>query len=255
VPEKVPFSQVGEVLSQKYKGAIGRGLSEENLRFLAGKAFRNPNLQDWPNQLLSWSLFSKEPLPDRSFTFWEWFYAILKVTREHLRGLWNDGSVMGFVWRRQAEEMLSKRSSGTFLLRYSDSELGGVTVAWIAEGQEGNETYMLQPFTSRDFQIRGLADRINDLKHLTYLYPDIPKDQAFSKYYTPFNDSQPSSSNGYVKPVLVTFIPGWSGNSPFDSYPNTPQSVLHNPHSPSDGSLSYHDNPSIQSASNDCAMK
>lgn len=126
-----------------------------------------------------------------------------------MRGLWNDGSIMGFVWRRQAEEMLSKRCSGTFLLRYSDSELGGVTVAWIAEGQEGNETYMLQPFTSRDFQIRGLADRINDLKHLTYLYPDVPKDQAFSKYYTPFNENQPSSStNGYVKPVLVTFIPG-----------------------------------------------
>ncbi|XP_054161736.1 signal transducer and activator of transcription 5B-like [Oppia nitens] len=252
VPEKVPFSQVGEVLSQKFKGAVGRGLSDDNLRFLAGKAFRNPNLQDWQNQLLSWSLFSKEPLPDRSFTFWEWFYAILKVTREHLRGLWNDGSIMGFVWRRQAEEMLSKKPSGTFLLRFSDSELGGVTVAWIAEGQEGNETYMLQPFTSRDFQIRGLADRINDLKHLTYLYPDIPKDQAFSKYYTPFNDSQPSSSNGYVKPVLVTFIPGWSGNGPYDSYPNTPQSALHNPHSPSD--VSYHDNPSVQSSSNDCAL-
>jgi len=205
--------------------------------------------------LLSWSLFSKETLPDRSFTFWEWFYAILKVTREHLRGLWNDGSVMGFVWRRQAEEMLSKRSSGSFLLRYSDSELGGVTVAWIAEGQEGNETYMLQPFTSRDFQIRGLADRINDLKHLTYLYPDIPKDQAFSKYYTPFNDTQPASAtNGYVKPLLVTFIPGWPANGPFDSYPNTPQSALHNPHSPSDGSLSYHDNPSVQSSSNDCPM-
>lgn len=45
---------------------------------------------------------------------------------------------------------------------------------------------MLQPFTSKDFAIRSLADRVFDLQHLLYLYPDISKDQAFSKYYTPF---------------------------------------------------------------------
>lgn len=45
---------------------------------------------------------------------------------------------------------------------------------------------MLQPFTSKDFAIRSLADRIVDLNHLVYLYPDICKDNAFGKYYTPF---------------------------------------------------------------------
>lgn len=45
---------------------------------------------------------------------------------------------------------------------------------------------MLQPFTSKDFTIRTLADRIADLTHLLYLYPDRPKDEAFNKYYTPF---------------------------------------------------------------------
>lgn len=40
---------------------------------------------------ITWSQFCKEPLPERSFTFWEWFYAIMKITREHLRNLWNDG--------------------------------------------------------------------------------------------------------------------------------------------------------------------
>lgn len=50
-----------------------------------------------------------------------------------------------------------------------------------------NEVFMLQPFTSKDFAIRCLADRVNDLQYLLYLYPDYTKDQAFSKYYTPFN--------------------------------------------------------------------
>lgn len=46
---------------------------------------------------------------------------------------------------------------------------------------------MLQPFTSKDFAIRSLADRIADLAHLVSLYPDICKDHAFGKYYTPFS--------------------------------------------------------------------
>lgn len=49
------------------------------------------------------------------------------------------------------------------------------------------EVFMLQPFTSKDFAIRSLADRASDLQHLLYLYPDLSKDQAFSKYYTPFS--------------------------------------------------------------------
>lgn len=52
--------------------------------------------------------------------------------------------------------------------------------------KEQTEVFMLQPFTSKDFAIRSLADRVSDLSHLLYLFPDITKDQAFSKYYTPF---------------------------------------------------------------------
>ena len=85
--------------------------------------------------MLTWSQFCKEPLPDKNFTFWEWFYAIMKLTREHLRGPWVDGSILGFVGRNQAEDMLSQCLSGTFLLRFSDSEMGGVTIAWVHTGQ------------------------------------------------------------------------------------------------------------------------
>ena len=42
----------------------------------------------------------------------------------------------------------------------------------------------LSPFNSKDFKSRGLADRIKDLPSLVALYPDIPKHQAFGKYYT-----------------------------------------------------------------------
>lgn len=48
----------------------------------------------------------------------------MKVTREHLRGPWNDGSIVGFIHKRTAEDLLLKCNRGTFLLRFSDSELG-----------------------------------------------------------------------------------------------------------------------------------
>lgn len=174
VPERVPWSQMAHILSTKFHSVTGRALSESNLHFLATKAFRNPNLgHDFRDHKLSWALFCKEPLPDRNFTFWEWFYAIMKVTKEHLRPLWTDGVVWGFVSRREAEDMLLKKPNGTFLLRFSDSELGGVSIAWVAENESGNkEILMVQPFTAKDFQIRSLADRISDL-HVSYLFYDI----------------------------------------------------------------------------------
>ncbi|KAG1687688.1 Signal transducer and activator of transcription 5B [Nymphon striatum] len=263
VPEKVAWGRVAEALKCKFRSACGGELSEDNIRYLAGKAFRKPEvfgiiffgndcsttddqMQDYTNMMLSWQLFCKEPLPERNFTFWEWFYAIMKVTREHLRNLWNDGKITGFVSRARAQEMCQSQGSGSFLLRYSDSELGGITIAWVAD----DKFFMLQPFTIRDFTIRTLADRISDLKHLTHLYPGIPTDQAFSKYYTPFTDNQSTASNGYVKPLLVTQIPGLpSAGSSMGSYPNTPQ-MLHGPQSPDSVYLTS-DNQSVCSPSNE----
>jgi hypothetical protein len=41
--------------------------------------------------------------------------------------------IHGFVSKQQAQEWLMRSPSGTFLLRFSDSELGGITIAWVAE--------------------------------------------------------------------------------------------------------------------------
>lgn len=52
---------------------------------------------------------------------------------------------MGFVRKKQAEEMLAATSNGTFLLRFSDSELGGVTIAWVSCSEDSSEI-LLQYF-------------------------------------------------------------------------------------------------------------
>ncbi|XP_039762999.1 signal transducer and activator of transcription 5B isoform X3 [Pararge aegeria] len=229
VPDKVTWGQLAETLRIKFCSATGGDLSEDNLRFLGEKIFSlcsRTNLPINPMELngmtVSWTQFCKDALPERNFTFWEWFYMVVKVTRDYLRTLWCDRLIMGFIQKKQAEEMLGKCPPGTFLLRFSDSELGGITIAWTGEG---NEVFSLQPFTSRDLMLRSLADRILDLTQLQFLYPNIAKDEVFSKYYTkPENEML---KNGYVKPVLVTTLPPYMSGSPAyahspDSHRNTP---------------------------------
>jgi len=223
VPEKVSWGRVGEALNMKWKSACGAPLTDQNLHYLACKAFRNNNLpqsmDEINNLVLSWPLFCKEALPDRDFTFWEWFHRILLLTQQHLSKLWQKGFVMGFISKPLAEQMLLEKHSGTFLLRFSDSELGGVTIAYVRQPDmypgQNPSVFMVAPFTTRDLNQRCMADVIFDLTELTTLYPTIPKD-SFKDFVT---TKAPSSSSGYVNHNLVTRVEG--GGASFMS-PHTP---------------------------------
>ncbi|MED6285029.1 Signal transducer and activator of transcription 5A [Characodon lateralis] len=69
----------------------------------------------------------------------------------------------------------------------------------------------LMPYTTKDFSIRSLADRISDLNHLLFLYPDRPKDEVFSKYYTP---PLSKAVDGYVKPQIKQVVPDFATPNP-----------------------------------------
>lgn len=60
----------------------------------------------------------------------------------------------------------------------------------------------LMPFTTRDFSIRSLADRLGDLSYLIYVFPDRPKDEVYSKYYTPV-PCEPATGNNVR--ILIWF--------------------------------------------------
>ncbi|XP_078280920.1 signal transducer and activator of transcription 5B-like isoform X2 [Rhinoraja longicauda] len=211
VPDKVLWPQLCEALNMKFKAEVqsNRGLSEENLVFLAQKAFSSSAIHpdDYSNMTISWSQFNRESLPGRNFTFWQWFDGVMELTKKHLKPHWNDGAILGFVNKQQAQDMLLSKPNGTFLLRFSDSEIGGITIAWVADNPNKAGERMvwnLLPYTTKDFSIRSLADRISDLNHLLYLYPDRPKDDVFSKYYTP---PLSKAIDGYVKPQIKQVVP------------------------------------------------
>uniref|UniRef100_A0A8C3G3C5 Signal transducer and activator of transcription n=1 Tax=Cyclopterus lumpus TaxID=8103 RepID=A0A8C3G3C5_CYCLU len=208
VPDKVLWPQLCDAINMKYKAEVqsNRGLSEENLVFLAQKAFSSSsnNPEDYRNMTMTWSQFNRESLPGRNFTFWQWFDGVMELTKKHLKPHWNDGAILGFVNKQQAQDMLMSKPNGTFLLRFSDSEIGGITIAWVAENPNKRMVWNLMPYTTKDFSIRSLADRISDLNHLLFLYPDRPKDEVFSKYYTP---PLSKAVDGYVKPQIKQVVP------------------------------------------------
>jgi signal transducer and activator of transcription 5B len=225
VPDKVSWFQMAEALNMKWTSACGstRGLTEENFYFLATKAFRNPNLgkDDIKNLVISWSQFCREPLPDRNFTFWEWFYRVMNLTSLHMRGPWNEGLIMGFVSKHRAEELLLNCQAGTFLLRYSDSELGGVTIAYVRQDpMVGKLVQFVAPFVSKDLSQRSIADTIFDLQeNLTFLYPTFPSDLFKQFSSVAQKEMAPPASSGYVPHGLKIHV---QSLTPEFSNPNTP---------------------------------
>ncbi|GAB1296843.1 Signal transducer and activator of transcription 5B [Apodemus speciosus] len=210
------FAEPG--LNMKFKAEVqsNRGLTKENLVFLAQKLFNisSNHLEDYNGMSVSWSQFNRENLPGRNYTFWQWFDGVMEVLKKHLKPHWNDGAILGFVNKQQAHDLLINKPDGTFLLRFSDSEIGGITIAWKFDSQE-RMFWNLMPFTTRDFSIRSLADRLGDLNYLIYVFPDRPKDEVYSKYYTPVpcEPATAKAADGYVKPQIKQVVPEFANAS------------------------------------------
>ncbi|XP_052252498.1 signal transducer and activator of transcription 5B-like isoform X4 [Dreissena polymorpha] len=211
VPDSAPWIEVAKMLSTKFHQMTGRALTEDNLRYIGTKLFgQTGNMPPDPTKIqIRWHQFNRENLPGRNFTFWEWFWAVAKLVKEQLKSPWMDGLIIGFMDRQESNDMLLTKPNGTFLLRFSDTTLGGITIAWVANSNENvdRQVWNLAPFTIKDFAIRGLADRIKDLPALVNLYPDTPKNDAFAKYFTPATGLDPNQEqSGYVKSTLVLTV-------------------------------------------------
>ncbi|XP_041818389.1 signal transducer and activator of transcription 2 [Chelmon rostratus] len=184
------WPQFGEMLSWQFLSATKRGLNDAQLEMIANKLFGR--MQNYDNCTVAWSKFSKESTPD---TFWVWFDGILVMVKTYLEDLWRDGHIMGFVSKGKEKSLLKKKQRGTFLLRFSGSVIGGITFSWVETSITGEpDVKTVEPFTKvdlcqipfheiiRNFQILE-AENIPE-NPLLYLYPNIPKDEAFGKYYS-----------------------------------------------------------------------
>ncbi|KAJ8384108.1 hypothetical protein AAFF_G00208990 [Aldrovandia affinis] len=193
------WSQVSEVLSWQFSTLVGRGLNREQLSMLGDKLL-GPQASNNDCQV-TWSMFCKENLAGKSFSFWTWLDSILDLIKKHLRDIWVDGCIMGFVTKERAQALLKEGQVGTFLLRFSESHLGRITFSWLEQGDEGNATvHSVEPYTKHSLSVMSFADILREYRVITdgvltgnplkFLYPHVPFDDAFGKYGSPQRDEE-----------------------------------------------------------------
>ncbi|XP_041835046.1 signal transducer and activator of transcription 1a isoform X4 [Melanotaenia boesemani] len=220
-PPPAKWSQLSEVLSWQFSSVTKRGLNQEQLNMLAdkllgAKAQRNPEGQ------IPWTKFCKQSANEKAFPFWLWIEGILDLIKRHLLSLWNDGSIMGFISKEREKALLSDKCPGTFLLRFSESSReGAITFTWIEHDVHLKPLYhSVEPYTKKELSAVSLPDIIRTYKvmaaenipenPLRFLYPDIPKDKAFGKYYPKPSEAQEpmdvenADKSGYMKTELIS---------------------------------------------------
>lgn len=184
ISERMGWNVLAEMLNRKFRSMLlDRPLSAENLHFLGVKATRRNLPFPVPDaELVTRAQFCRDLIPARPFTFWEWFYAAVKVTRDFLKDIWNDGHMVGFVDKARAEQNLRQHSPGTFLLRFSDSQQGGITIAYVTN-EPSRRIQHINPFIGKD--AANAINAIRDLPQLKFVYPGVPKEEAFGRHFQP----------------------------------------------------------------------
>lgn len=74
-------------------------------------------------------------------------------------------AILGFVNKQQAQDMLMSKPNGTFLLRFSDSEIGGITIAWVAENPNKAGTVLYCPPRSKQSVFRPKREPMHGCPH------------------------------------------------------------------------------------------
>ena len=210
IQEEVTWAQVAEMLDMKWRSLCrtARGLSEDNIHFLGCKLFQNSNLtreEMYSLPVTRCKLF-RDNLPNRNFSFWEWFYNLMKITEKYTHDSWCAGYILGFAEKSKVERILLQSDHGTCILRFSDSVLGGITLAYAAvdmlTGQKS--LTMLEPFDSKTLSQRSLGHCLMDLHIrgiLLFVYQEpicIPLLTAFKMYASSIR----SAKTGYTKSGL-----------------------------------------------------
>ncbi|KAM9859864.1 signal transducer and activator of transcription 2 [Aulostomus maculatus] len=209
------WPQFAEMLSWQFLSATKCGLNEDQLEMIAQKLFGKQ--QNYNNCKVAWSKFSKENGP---VTFWVWFDGILVMVKTYLEELWKEGLIMGFVTKTKENSLLKKKQRGTFLIRFSESVVGGITFSWVDITSKGEpDVKTIQPFTKTDLSQIPLQEIIRNFlileaenvpeNPLLYLYPKTPRDEAFGKYYR----GKFGSDSPYIKYIKTKLMFVSKGNT------------------------------------------
>lgn len=189
-----------QVLSSKFEESVGTPLTLQHLHFLGSKLFGSFSGDNFADKSVTWDQFTKRSMKGCDFTFWRWFYAVMKLVADELKDIWKEGHIVGFLSRKDAEERLKNAPPGTFLMRFSERVLGGLTIAY--KDSTRGKILMLEPFTGSELKLLPLPSQIMRLPQLTTLHPSTSK-EVFATFIRPDLQHGSSSVPGYARLLMV----------------------------------------------------
>ncbi|XP_057707472.1 signal transducer and activator of transcription 1-alpha/beta-like [Corythoichthys intestinalis] len=208
-PPPLPWWELADILSWQFLSIGKRPLDKKQLSMLRGKFVEDAD------GFVHWKTFSLSP---RKTSVWFWLAGILDLIKKHLLELWRNGLIMGFVSRKELMNLLKDKKTGTFLLRFSETNQdGAISFSWVEHKNGEAEVHSIKPYKKVELETTPLPDLIYNYgiqiqgcvtkNPLLYLYPDKDRDTAFGAYYTPSETQQPGT--GYLgrKLIPVTNMP------------------------------------------------
>ncbi|KTG08749.1 hypothetical protein cypCar_00024537 [Cyprinus carpio] len=97
---------------------------------------------------------------------------------------------------------------------------------WSEGYNGGRKIQNIQPFTKKDLDSAGLGDRIRDINCITHVYPDLPKNEVFKKFFTV---PSPPNPDGYLPFKLTTVVNPGDQRSTASIPPDTPMDIFGQP--------------------------
>ena len=207
--KSVTWSRLAELLSNKFQKDVGLPLKATELEFISSML---PMQQIQPitgDTLISWEQFAKIHLPHRDFTFFEWFYKILILVREQLSEIYCQNLIHGFISSQQAQYLLSNAVDGTFLIRFSETIPGAISIAYV----RASKFEKLFPWDIERLKKISLSHTIKCNDFLLFLEPNIPKNAVFSPFYAHSESTRSITGTDYKLDTNIASI--MDGNATF----------------------------------------
>uniref|UniRef100_A0A914VZB6 SH2 domain-containing protein n=1 Tax=Plectus sambesii TaxID=2011161 RepID=A0A914VZB6_9BILA len=167
--KEIEWSTLSAVLNKVFDyltGGTKRSLSESDLLY-----FRRKLGVRRDSDTVSLKRFSKNNVePDVTFSFWSWFFHVCKIIKKNSLPYWEKGYLMGFDTKESIAKKISVDHKCCFLLRFSDSQLGSLSISrfdFDYTGEQRHTAFLLPP-DQELYALVTLLDNFDQLKDIHY---------------------------------------------------------------------------------------
>ena len=151
--------------------ALLPGLNPRHLAFLGNKLGIDGDIE---YTTVPMDVCTMLPIPNLKFSFWEWFSSTAQLIKAHVNDIWADGHIAGFISKHKCAKLLSQYPPGTFLLRFSETMKGGISMSCVDSDPSGAHVVVhLQPWDASDLVAWSLADRLCALASVRFPACDL----------------------------------------------------------------------------------